>query len=182
MGTGTDKFQFMGEQMTKHIANILTGCRILGSILLLFFPAFSAAFYILYLLCGFSDMIDGTIARKTNSTSEFGSRLDTAADLIFTAASFFKLLPAICMPEWLWIWGSVIAVIRISNIIWGYAAKGQFISLHTMMNKAAGLLLFLLPLTISFVELKYAAIAVCSAATFSAVQEGFYVMTNSEPK
>lgn len=50
--------------MAKHIANILTGCRILGSILLLFFPAFFVAFYIIYLFCGFSDMIDGTIARK----------------------------------------------------------------------------------------------------------------------
>ena len=55
--------------MAKHIANILTGYRILGSILLLFFPAFSTEFYITYLLCGFSDMIDGTIARKTNTAS-----------------------------------------------------------------------------------------------------------------
>ena len=43
--------------MTKHIANILTGCRIFGSILLLFFPAFSLGFYIIYLLCGFSDKV-----------------------------------------------------------------------------------------------------------------------------
>ena len=63
--------------MTKYIANILTGCRILGSLLLLVFPVFSFGFYITYLFCGFSDMIDGTIARKTNSVSEFGSKLDT---------------------------------------------------------------------------------------------------------
>jgi CDP-diacylglycerol--glycerol-3-phosphate 3-phosphatidyltransferase len=48
------------------------------------------------------------------------------------------------------------------------------------MNKVTGLLLFLLPLTISFVELKYAAIVVCSVATFSAIQEGVYVITDSE--
>ena len=178
----TDKFQFVGEQMAKHLANILTGCRILGSILLLVFPAFSVAFYITYLFCGLSDMIDGTIARKTNSTSKFGSQLDTIADLIFVAASLFKLLPAIHIPGWLWIWGGVIAVIKISNIIWGYVSKKQFISLHTNMNKVTGLLLFLLPLTISFVELKYIAIAVCSIAALSAIQEGFYVITDSEPK
>ena len=168
--------------MAKHLANILTGCRILGSILLLVFPAFSVAFYITYLFCGLSDMIDGTIARKTNSTSKFGSQLDTIADLIFVAASLFKLLPAIHIPGWLWIWGGVIAVIKISNIIWGYVSKKQFISLHTIMNKVTGLLLFLLPLTVSFVELKYIAIAVCSIATLSAIQEGFYVITDSEPK
>ena len=168
--------------MTKHIANILTGCRILGSILLLFLPAFSAAFYITYLFCGFSDMVDGTIARKTNSTSRFGSQLDTIADLIFVMVSLFKLLPAIQIPGWLWIWIGVIAVIRIGNLLWGYISKKQFISLHTIMNKATGLLLFLLPLTISFVELKYTAIAVCSIATLSAMQEGFYMITDRGPK
>ena len=163
--------------MAKHIANILTGCRILGSILLLFFPAFSVAFYSIYLFCGFSDMIDGTIARKTNSASKFGSRLDTVADLIFVVVSIIKLLPAIHTPGWLWIWGGLIAAIKISTIIWGYVSTKQFISIHTIASKATGLLLFLLPLTISFVELKYTATIVCAVATFSAIEEGFYVIT-----
>ncbi len=162
--------------MTKHIANILTSCRILGSILLLFFPVFSAEFYIIYLLCGFSDMIDGTIARKTHSTSELGSKMDTAADFVFVTASLIKLLPAIHIPQWLWIWGGVIATIKISNILWGYVSKKQFISLHTIMNKITGLLLFLLPFTIPFGKLNYIAIAVCPIATLSAIQEGFYII------
>ena len=166
--------------MTKHIANILTGSRILGSVLLLFFPAFSLGFYITYILCGFSDMIDGTIARKTNGISKFGSRLDTIADFVFVLVSLFKLLPAIHIPGWLWIWGGVIAVIKISNIIWGYVSKKQFISMHTIMNKLTGLLLFLLPLTMSFMELKCTAIVVCFIATFSAIQEGVYVIMDSE--
>ena len=162
--------------MTKYIANIITGCRILGSILLLLFPAFSLGFYITYLLCGFSDMIDGAIARKTNSTGKFGSQLDTIADLIFVAVSLLKLLPAINIPRWLWIWCGIIAVIKISNIIWGYFSKNQFVSLHNIMNKITGLLLFLLPLTLPFIELKYSSIVVCSIATFAAIQEGIYVL------
>ena len=168
--------------MTKHIANILTGCRILGSILLLFYPAFSFAFYITYLLCGFSDMIDGTIARKTNSTSKFGSQLDTVADLIFVGISCIKWLPVIHVPKWLWIWGGVIAAVKISSILWGYVSKKQLISLHTTMNKVTGLLLFLLPLTISSVELEYTAVVVCSVAMFSAIQEGFCVLTDRQTK
>ena len=35
--------------MRKHIANIVTACRILGSVLLLCFPAFSVEFYIFLL-------------------------------------------------------------------------------------------------------------------------------------
>ena len=125
-------------------------------------------------------MADGTIARKTNSASKFGSQLDTAADLIFVVVSLFKLLPAIQIPQWLWIWGGVIATIKIASIIGGYVSKKQLISLHTIMNKATGLLLFLLPLTLSFAELKYTAIIVCTIATFSALQEGFCVIADNE--
>ena len=177
-----EKLEVKGKQMTKHIANILTGCRIFGSIFLLFIPVFSMGFYIAYILCGFSDMIDGTIARRTNSTSDFGSKLDTIADFIFAVVSLFKLLPAIYIPWWLWVWGGAIAVIKIRNIIWGYVSKKQFISLHTVMNKATGLLLFLLPLMISFVEWEYFVVAVCFLATLSAIQEGDYILADREPK
>ena len=162
--------------MKKYIANVLTACRILGSILLLFFPVFSVAFYIIYIFCGISDMIDGTIARKTNSISKFGSKLDTIADLVFVVASMIKVLPEIHLPWWLWVWSGIIAVIKIGNIIWTYVSKKEFVSLHTIMNKTTGLLLFLLPLTISFVDVKYSSIVVCCFATLSAIQEIFYIL------
>ena len=120
-------------------------------------------------------MIDGTIARKTNSSGELGAKLDTVADLVFVTASFMKILPAIHLPQWLWIWGGVIAGIKLGNIIWGFVSKKRFVSIHTIMNKITGLALFLLPLTLSFVDVKYSGIAVCTIATFAAIQEGTYV-------
>ena len=127
-------------------------------------------------------MIDGTIAKKTNSASEFGAKLDTVADLLFVAVSLIKLLPIIHIPGWLWIWGSAIAIIKIGNIIWGYVSKKQFIALHTIMNKITGFLLFLLPLTLSLVELKFSSLVVCSIATFAAIQEGVYILRGCESK
>ena len=50
-----------------------------------FIPLSSAWFYVLYLFCGLTDMIDGTIARKTGAVSKFGEKLDTAADFVFMA-------------------------------------------------------------------------------------------------
>ena len=91
-------FRLAGEKMIKNVANILTGFRVLGSILLMFVPVFSAVFYSIYLLCGLSDMIDGTIARKTNSVSDFGSKMDTVADIVFVTASLVKVLPTIHIP------------------------------------------------------------------------------------
>ena len=162
--------------MTKYIANILTGCRILGSVISLSFPVFSVEFYIIYLFCGFSDMIDGTIARKTNSVSQFGSKLDTVADLLFVMASFIKILPAIRLPLWLWIWCGEIAVVKLSNLVWSYISKKQFISFHTNMNKITGLLLFLFPLTLPFLKVQYSAPLICAIATIAAIQEGIYIV------
>ena len=122
-------------------------------------------------------MIDGTVARKTNSDSEFGAQFDTVADFIFVVIAFIKFLPFIHIPKWVWIWIVVIATIKISIIVWGFIYKKKLLSLHTIMNKATGLLLFLLPLTLPFFELKYSAIVVCSIATCSAIQEGYYIGT-----
>ena len=40
-------------------------------------------FYALYTVAGFSDMIDGAVARKTDTVSELGSKLDAIADIVF---------------------------------------------------------------------------------------------------
>lgn len=161
-------------KLTKHIANIITSCRILCSMGILCFPAFSPEFYIMYFLCGFSDMIDGTIARKTNTVSEFGSTLDTVADFVFVVVCLIKLLPMIYIPVWLWIWIAVIAVIKATNIVWGFIRKKRFESVHTVLNKITGLLLFLLPFTLQFIEPTYSFAAVCIIATIAALQEGYY--------
>ena len=48
----------------RSLANYITFFRILCSVALLFFPAFSTAFYALYITAGVSDMIDGWVARR----------------------------------------------------------------------------------------------------------------------
>ena len=165
--------------MKKQIANIITSCRILGSIGLLFCPVFSDGFYVLYLFCGLTDMVDGSIARKTGAVSSFGARLDTVADFLFVIASFVKLVPVIRIPVWIWGWAAVIAVVKLVNLVWGFTQTKQIPALHTIANKATGLCLFLLPLTMSFVDLRYTAPVVCAIATIAAIQEGYYIATDN---
>lgn len=166
--------------MRAQIANTITGSRIICSILLLFIPALSGEFYVAYLLCGVSDMIDGVVARKTNSTSSFGAKLDTVADLVFVFVACYKLLPIIHIPQWMWVWIVVIASIKLSNIICGLLRKKSLISVHSILNKITGVALFLIPLTIQLVELKYSLTAICLIATFAALQEGYYVRVGRE--
>jgi CDP-diacylglycerol--glycerol-3-phosphate 3-phosphatidyltransferase len=159
----------------KNIANIITGSRIVFSLSILFTPPLSPIFYVLYGAAGLSDMIDGTVARKTNTVSSFGAKLDTIADFIFAVVCLIKLMPVLDIPAWLWIWIAIIALIKIINILFGIVTRKKLTSVHSVMNKITGALCFLFPFTLSFVELKYSAIFVCAVATFAAIQEGHFI-------
>lgn len=157
------------------MANIITCIRIVLSVALLFCPALSPLFYGLYLAAGFSDMIDGAVARKTGTVSELGSRLDSLADTVFVAVCLVKLLPVLDVPAWLYVWTAVIAMIKLVNIVIGYIRQKEFIAVHSIINKVTGGLLFIFPLTLVFIDLKYSAAVVCVIATIAAVYEGYLI-------
>ena len=159
------------------MANAVTFFRMAAGIVLLFCPVFSPAFYVFYIAAGLSDMLDGFAARRTNTVSELGARLDTMADLLFVVMCLIKLLPILRIPAWLAGWIGIIALIKAVNIISGFAVQKKLVAVHSVMNKATGALLFLLPLTIRTVGLQYSATVVCAAATFAAVQEGHFIRT-----
>ena len=73
-----------------------------------------------------------------------------------------------------------IALIKVVNIISGFAVQKRFVAVHSVMNKVTGVLLFLMPLTIPAVPLKNSAIVVCAAATFAAIHEGHFIRTERE--
>ena len=159
------------------MANIITGSRIVLSVALLFCPALSPVFFVLYIAAGISDMIDGAVARKTGTVSAFGARLDTVADIVLVAVCLFKLLPVLDVPVWLRIWIAVIAVIKAANIAVGYIRQKKLISVHSILNKVTGGLLFVFPLTLAWIHFKYGAAVVCAVATVAAVHEGWLVQT-----
>ena len=162
------------------MANTITFFRIAASIVLLFCPVFSPAFYVFYIAAGLSDMLDGFAARKTDTVSILGARLDTIADFVLVVICLIKLIPVLRIPAWLYIWIGIIAFIKVVNIISGFVVQKRFVAVHSVMNKVTGVLLFLLPLTIPAVPLKYSAIVVCAAATFAAIQEGHFIRTGKE--
>ena len=120
-------------------------------------------------------MIDGTVARKLGTSSQFGEKLDTVADFVFVAAALFKLLPVMKISMTIWIWTGLIAVIKLINIIYGFVVQKRFVTVHSLANKITGAVLFALPLTLSLVDVSYSAIIVCLVATFAAIQEGHII-------
>lgn len=155
--------------MKKHAANIITLLRIPLSLCLLL-PMNIGFFLGLYFLCGFTDLLDGIVARKLKLQSTLGARLDSAADLLMVGVIVYKLFEKGLIVYFL-PWIIVIAAIRLISMLIVYLKHKIFGALHTWANKATGLLLFLvLPLTylISYTFVGWVVIAV---ALYAALEE-----------
>ena len=161
----------------KSLPNAISALRFLGAVCLLFFGVESCAFWVIYFVCGLSDMADGHLARKLRCESKTGAMLDSLADLAFVICCCFKLIPALAFPKWLWIWGGVIVVTKIINQISALVMYKKCIFPHTIANKVTGVLLFVgVPLTV-FLESIVPMVIIAVVATFAAVQEGHYIRT-----
>ena len=159
----------------KHLPNAISALRFLGAVCVLFFGVESCAFWVIYFLCGLSDMADGYLARKLGCESKVGAMLDSLADLVFVVCCCFKLIPAVEFPKWLWIWGGVIVATKIINQISALVMYKKCIFPHTIANKVTGILLFVgAPLTV-FLESTVPIIIIAVVATFSAIQEGHFI-------
>ena len=162
------------------MANALTICRIALSIALLVPAAFSPAFLMAYALAGVTDMLDGYVARRTGTEDELGAMLDSIADLILAVVCLARVLPAIAVPTWLWIWVGAIFLVKAANVISGLVVEKRFVMPHTTANKVAGLIAFLVPFAIPLFGITAPAIIACAIATFAAVQEGHFMRTGAE--
>ena len=162
------------------IANAITVSRIPFSLCLFFLSPSSVLFAVLYLLCGVTDVLDGFVARKLHTESKIGEMLDSAADLVFAAAYAGRVLPLLCVPVWVWIATAGIAAVKLPGILSESRRKGQLAIPHSFGNKLTGLLIFLLPLTVRLIDIRYTAAAVCTVAAFTAAEEFLCVLCRRE--
>ena len=157
----------------KHIPNIITTLRLLGAVCLLFSDPAGAAFWVIYGLCGVSDMVDGHLARRLHAESKTGAVLDSVADICFVTCCAIRLLPVLQIPAWLWIWAGLIVIIKIINQISALVVYKHLCFPHTKANKLTGLLLFI---AVPLVFWSIVPIAIVAGiATFAAVQEGHFI-------
>lgn len=139
------------EKHKLNLADIITLIRIVGTLVLMFLRPLSTVFLVVYALTGVTDVLDGWIARKTKTASDFGARLDSAADLLFYAVMLLRIFPALwsMLPREIWYVVAVILVLRISAYLTAIVKYRQFASLHTYLNKLTGGMLFFVPFVLS---------------------------------
>ena len=164
----------------KLLPNIISVLRIAGSIGLLFCDMAGWSFWVLYALCGISDMVDGWLARELHSETKAGAILDSVADIVFVACCAIRLLPGLEIPVWLWIWAGVVVFIKMVNQVSALVVYKRCCFPHTLANKQTGLLLFLAVPSMFWSIIPIAIVAAISS--FAAVQEGHFIRTKGDQK
>ena len=159
----------------KHIPNILSASRIALCLPLLLANAMTMPFWVLYVIAGTTDMLDGFLARRWGVESKFGARLDSLADFVFVLAAGYKLFPWLKLPASLWMMIGFIALVKMVNAISSYVINHKIAFLHTKANKLTGFLLFIGMMTIGQSYFVPVAWVIACIALFAAIQEGHII-------
>src|SRR4051812_40834048 len=91
---------FLKIQHLPNIVSVLRGLFIFPILFALSLPDYRLTFY-LFLMAGFSDILDGLLARRFHSTTRFGSIVDPIADKILLSLTVIALYWHQLIPLWL---------------------------------------------------------------------------------
>ena len=159
----------------KRIPDLLSMSRIVLCLPLLLVDAMTVPFWVLYLIAGITDMLDGFLARRWGVKSKFGARLDSLADFVFVLIVGSKLFPWLKLPATLWMMIGLIALVKMVNAICSYVVKHKIEFQHTKVNKLTGFLLFIGMMTVGQSYFIPVAWVIACIALFAAIQEGHII-------
>ena len=164
----------------KHIADYISVSRIIMSILIIGTKEFSVPFFIIYSYCGLSDIADGFFARKYNSESKLGEKIDSLADVVFVSATMVKLIPSLNLPKEIIIWIIAISTIKLFGIMYGFICYKKIMFLHTMANKITGFVMFITPFLMVNIRPVIIYAFLCALSTFAAVDECYHIIKGKQ--
>ena len=160
-----------GGVYIKHIANVMTLSRILFAVLMICSIFCSLNFWICYLWCGISDILDGYLARKLRLQSVLGAKLDSISDFIFAIAILSIVIRNMDLPLYIWLYVVSIAIIRLISYSVGFYRYHMFTPLHTLLNKATGACIFAFPLLYAFFGFDITGALISMIAFLSSIEE-----------
>ncbi|QXE17875.1 CDP-alcohol phosphatidyltransferase family protein [Clostridium sp. 001] len=152
-------------------ANCISLLRIFLAIMMLFIKPLSAPFFIIFLACQITDVLDGYIARRTHTVSKLGDNLDSIGDFIMILVLIIVLYPVIKLTIKIIIWVVVIAIIKIISMIVIFIKYKTFEMPHTYGNKFTGFILVAFIISLAFVQSNMIMYIVCTIASISAIEE-----------
>jgi len=157
----------------KNIPNFITSLRLVGTGCLLFIQPLTTAFFVVYTVSGLSDLLDGWIARATNTVSELGAKLDSIADLSFYTVMVVRIFPVLweVLPRVFWAGLGAVILVRVCSYSLAAVKYRRFASLHTKLNKLSSATVFFVPYVIELPAGEPFCWLVCAIAGTAAVEE-----------
>ena len=139
----------------------------------------STTFFIIYVVCGASDVLDGYLARKYKISNGYGATLDSIADLIFFGIMLIVFIPIVQLSKWILWWIGIIGIARLISLGLAFYKYGELSFLHTYGNKVAGVALFLFPFVYSVLG-NLTAVLIGGIASLAAIEELIITLTSKE--
>lgn len=155
----------------KISPNKLSFIRIIFSLLLFFTKPLSYLFFIIYLICSISDVLDGYVARKYNLVTDFGAKLDSIADMTMFLSLIIVLLPVLNFTLEIYVLILIIVILKIASAIYCYIKFKKLSTIHSYLNKITGLLIILIPILLIFAPSENLITFICIIATIAAIEE-----------
>lgn len=167
-----------------NVPNWLSLLRIILSVVLIIFSAERLAywFWILYSVCAVSDFFDGFIARKTGTVTRTGQLLDSVGDIFFVAAVAVHLVRTVFFSKLFVVWICAIILLRLASQAVALVRFHRLALIHTWLNKATGLTVYLLPLLLLLFSERFVFVFACILATIASVEELLINLTSARPE
>jgi len=172
--------------MKKHVPNIISCFRIVGSFGMIFLRKEPVWFVALYMACGLSDVLDGFLARKYHLESELGTKLDGLGDASFYIVAFgcliFGKMVDLSLNLAMMVGIAAIAVSKLICLIMTRVKFKQWNSMHTTLLRWIGVFFFVcIPVSVLMGYLPTAmTVSIIAVSILCFVEEGIIVLVSDE--
>lgn len=165
----------------KNLANIISLSRAALALSLFAILNNKIMFIIITIICWMTDVIDGKVARLTNSASDTGSRIDDIADttlivvtsiimIIWLKASILLFIP----------YAIFLVILKLINMSISKKKYGSVYIIHTYAARFTCFLILLMPIIYLIFSNTLIIYIMLLSATYSFIEEGLIHLTNDE--
>jgi len=161
---------------------LLSIIRIVFSLFIIIVAKNNRLLFVIVLLCGLTDVLDGYIARKYKVESKLGAKLDSLGDYtFFLMLVLYFFIWRLNLIEDNSIFIVIVIMVRLSSLLVCWIKNKKVYSLHNIANKVTGLLLYVGILIEIVVERKDIVIFLLVISLISALEELMIMLTIKEP-
>jgi len=165
----------------KNLPNIITSTRFIFAILLAFSAPLSMRFWLFYGLACTTDLIDGPIARKLKVNSNFGSTLDTSADIFFLICIMVCVFPILEITIQSYVLIGTVFLFKGISLSYAYIKFKMVVSYHTYFIKFMALFIFTFPFWILFLDINLIVLVLAILQIVAYIEELLITRISDKP-